>query len=116
MGVPWLLVVLAFATALIVHMASESLWDRRPLDGILLTLLQYLLAVRAIIGIEGVFNDPALDWRLIYSDVGTAMVTLPGDPDRGARRAPRPTASPCSPSACSGPGLAALWWWLGRPT
>jgi hypothetical protein len=77
MGIPWLLVMIAFAVAAIVHLASEKVWRERPLDGVLLALLQYLLVVRAIIGIEGVFNDPAVDWQLIYSDVGTALVALP---------------------------------------
>jgi hypothetical protein len=115
MGIPWLLVLLAFAMATIVHMASESLWDHRPLDGILLALLQYLLVVRAIIGIEGVFNDPALDWRLIYSDIGTAMVTLPTIliAVRGPAETHRVTL--LSMGVLLILAMAALWWWLGRP-
>lgn len=77
MGVPWLLLLIAFATALLVHAASERHWLTDRLDGQILILAQFLLALRAAIGISGVFADPALDWRLIYADIGTAMVALP---------------------------------------
>jgi hypothetical protein len=115
MGIPWLLVLLAFAMALILHMSSVSLWEHRPLDGILLALLQYLLVVRAIIGIEGVFNDPALDWRLIYSDVGTAMVALPAILVAVRRRTETDHVTLISLGLFLILALAALWWWLGTP-
>jgi hypothetical protein len=115
MGIPWLLVLLAGAMALLVHLASERLWEERPLDGILLALLQYLLVVRAIIGIEGVFNDPALDWRLIYSDVGTAMITLPVILVAVRRRSESNLATLISFALFLILSLAALWWWLGTP-
>jgi len=115
MGIPWLLVLLAFSVALIIHAASASLWQRDRLDAVLLHLLQYLLVVRAIIGIEGVFNDPALDWQRIYADVGTAMVTLPA-----ILIAIRPRDSVDRLGLLSLGlflllALAALWWWLGAP-
>jgi len=115
MGIPWLLVLLAFGLALIVHLASETLWQLRPLDGVLLALLQYLLAVRAIVGIEGVFNDPALGWPLIYSDVGTAMVTLPMILIAARRREETSLTALLALGLFLLMALASLWWWLGRP-
>ena len=115
MGIPWLLVLLAFAVALMVHAASERLWQRNKLDGQILAVAQYLLVLRAIIGIEGVFNDPALDWRLIYSDVGTALIALPAILVAVRRREDIGFAAVASLGLFVLMALAALWWWLGRP-
>jgi hypothetical protein len=115
MGIPWLLVLLAFGVALMVHLASEPLWQHRPLDGVLLALLQYLLVVRAVVGIEGVFNDPALDWQLIYSDVGTAMVALPAILLAARRREETNLTALSSIGLFLVMALASLWWWLGTP-
>ena len=115
MGIPWLLVFIAFAASFMVHAASERLWQQRPLDGIILTLLQYLLVVRAVVGIEGVFNDAALNWRLIYGDVGTAMVVLPAIMIAARRRDETNGTQLLSIAIFLVTALAALWWWLGRP-
>jgi hypothetical protein len=115
MGIPWLLVMLAFAVAALVHMGSEKVWRERPLDGVLLALLQYLLVVRAIIGIEGVFNDPAIDWQLIYADVGTALVALPAIMIATRRRDETGLTAVLSMGLFVLLALGALWWWLGAP-
>lgn len=115
MGIPWLLVLTAFAVALVVHAAGERLWQRRPLDGILLALLQYLLVVRALVGIDGVFNDTALDWRLIYGDVGTAMVALPAILIAARHRDETKGSVLLSIALFLAMALGALWWWLGTP-
>ena len=115
MGIPWLLLLIAAGMAFIIHAASESLWQRRPLDGILLALLQYMLVVRAVIGIEGVFNDASLDWRAIYGDVGTAMIALPAILIAARRRDETSLTALASIALFAVPALAALWWWLGAP-
>ena len=115
MGIPWLLIMLAFATAFIIHAASEKVWRDRPLDGILLSLVQYLLVVRAIIGIEGVFNDAALNWRLIYADVAVAMVALPAILIAVRRRDESALSTLAAAGIFLALALAAIWWWLGRP-
>lgn len=115
MGIPWLLLLIAAGMALIVHAASESLWQRRPLDGILLALIQYLLVVRGMVGIEGVFNDASLDWRAIYGDIGTAMVALPVILLAARRRDETNVTALASIALFAAPALGALWWWLGRP-
>ncbi len=115
MGIPWLLVMLAFAIALITHAASEKLWRDKPLDSILLSLVQYLLVVRAIIGIEGVFNDAALNWRLIYADAAVAMVALPAILIAVRRRDESALSTLAAVGIFLALALAAVWWWLGRP-
>jgi hypothetical protein len=115
MGIPWMLVLIAFSVALMVHAASERLWQRRPLDGIVLTLLQYLLVVRAAVGIEGVFNDADLNWRLIYGDIGTAMVVLPAILIAVRRRDETSLTALLAIAIFVATALGALWWWLGRP-
>lgn len=115
MGIPWTLVLLAFAVALVVHAASERVWLRNRLDGQVLILAQYLLVLRAIIGIEGVFADPALDWRIIYADVGTALVALPAILIAARRRSESSLITLGSVALFAILALAALWWWLGAP-
>lgn len=115
MGIPWLLIMLAFATAFIIHAASVKLWRDRPLDGILLSLVQYLLVVRAIIGIEGVFNDAALNWRLIYADAAVAMVALPAILIAARRRDESDHSTLAAIAIFLALALGAIWWWLGRP-
>lgn len=115
MGIAWLLVWLAAAVAIVVHVASERLWLRNRLDGQLLALVQYLLVLRAIIGIEGVFADPALDWRLIYGDVGVALVTLPAILIAVRRRDEVSLATLVWVAVFVAAALAGLWWWLGAP-
>jgi len=115
MGIPWLLVLLAFSVALVVHAASAALWQRDRLDAVLLHLLQYLLVVRAIIGIEGVFNDASLDWRRIYADIGAAMATLPAILVAIRPRDAISRIEIASVALFMLLALAALWWWLGTP-
>ncbi len=115
MGIPWLLVILAFAVALVVHASGETYWSIHRLDGQILVLAQYLLVVRALVGIDGVFADPAVDWRTIYGDVGTAMIALPMILISIRRQA---DLSLTTASALAGfvvVALASLWWWLGPP-
>ena len=115
MGIPWMLVLIAFAVALVVHASGETYWSIHRLDGQLLALTQYLLVVRAIIGIDGVFADPALDWRTLYSDVGTAMVTLPAVLIAVRRRGDLSFTTAVSLVLFVAVALASLWWWLGAP-
>jgi hypothetical protein len=107
--------MLAGAVALVIHAASESAWQRNRLDGVLLTLVQYLLVLRIIIGVEGVFNDSVLNWRLIYADVGTALVTLPAILIAVRRREDASFNTIASVALFVVMALAALWWWLGTP-
>ena len=115
MGIPWLLVILAGAVALVIHGASEKVWRTHALDGLILTVAQYLLVVRAIIGIEGVFSDPAIDWRTIYGDIGTALVVLPVILVSVRRREDTSLTALASLAGFSVAAFAALWWWLGQP-
>lgn len=115
MGIPWLLVILAFAVALVVHASGEAYWSVHRLDGQILVLAQYLLVVRALVGIDGVFADSAIDWRTIYGDIGTAMVTLPAILISIRRRADLSLTTAAVLVAFVAVALASLWWWLGPP-
>lgn len=114
LGFPWLLVALAAAVALLFHLASEKTWQRDRLDGILFALTLYLLTLRTMIAIEGVFVDPAIDWRLAYSESGMALVALPAL--LVAIRSPCNTnpSVPLSIILFSGAAYASLWLWLGE--
>ncbi|HEY0327183.1 MAG TPA: hypothetical protein VGC46_14555, partial [Allosphingosinicella sp.] len=115
MSIPWLLVVIAFAVALVVHASGETYWTVHRLDGQILVLAQYLLAVRALVGIDGVFADPAVDWRTVYGDVGTAMVTLPAILISIRRRDDLSLTMAAALAVFVVVALASLWWWLGPP-
>ncbi|MFN3726688.1 MAG: hypothetical protein ACK4SZ_10320 [Allosphingosinicella sp.] len=115
MGIPWLLVILAFAVALVVHTSGEAYWSVHRLDGQILVLTQYLLVVRTLVGIDGVFADPAIDWRTIYGDVGTAMVAIPAILISIRRRADLTLTTAAALAAFVAVALASLWWWLGPP-
>jgi hypothetical protein len=115
MAIPWLLVMLAAAVALVVHAASERLWQDNRLDGQVLAVTQYLLVLRAIIGVEGVFNDSAIDWRLIFGDAGTALVVLPMILVAARRRSETSVMTLLSLAGFTILALASLWWWLGPP-
>lgn len=113
MGAPWLLALLAGAVALVIHVAGARAWRRDPVDGLVLAVVQYLLVLRAIIGVDGVFADVALDWRRIYSDVGVAMATLPFALLAVRRRGELGPAAALAAAGFVGLALAALWLWLG---
>ncbi|MDB5667482.1 MAG: hypothetical protein JWL74_432 [Alphaproteobacteria bacterium] len=115
MAIPWLLVILAFAVALVVHASGEAYWSVHRLDGQILVLAQYLLVVRALVGVDGVFADPALDWRTIYGDLGTAMVAIPAILISTRRRADLSLTTAAALAGFVAVALAALWWWLGPP-
>lgn len=115
MSIPWLLVILAFAVALVVHASGETYWSVHRLDGQILVLAQYLLVVRALVGVDGVFADPAVDWRTIYGDVGTAMVAIPAILISIRRRDDITLTTGATLAAFVAVALASLWWWLGPP-
>jgi hypothetical protein len=115
MGVPWPLVLLAALVALMIHAASERLWEREALDGLILAVAQYLLVLRAIIGIEGVFNDTGVDWRAIYTDVGTALVVLPCILVSARRREETSLGTIAALGGFAAAAFGALWLWLGAP-
>lgn len=78
MVMPWMLLWIAIAAALVVHLASSRVWARGyAADGVVLALTQFLLALRAVIGIEGAFVDTALDWPTIYGESAIDLVALP---------------------------------------
>jgi hypothetical protein len=115
LAMPALLLALAVACALIYHLASVGRWARDPLDGVLLSLLQYLLSLRAVIAIEGVFADPAIAWRQAYSEVGTAMIALPALLISVRALRDESPQSPLMLILFAIGAHGALWWWLGPP-
>ncbi|MCU0884355.1 MAG: hypothetical protein MUC44_05300 [Beijerinckiaceae bacterium] len=77
MRLPWLLFWVCAAAALCFHALCRQIWASDPAFGIILAIAQFLLALRAIIGIEGVMIDPDIPWRAVYAELATAMVALP---------------------------------------
>jgi hypothetical protein len=113
MGAPLLLLAIAISAAIIFHLASSRLWLTDRLDSVIFALAQYLVTVRAIIGIEAVFVDPGLDWRVVYADVGVAMVAVPAILLAARRRADLDFVTLTSVAGFAAAAFAALWWWLG---
>lgn len=75
--IPWFLFGLTLLSVLFVHALSERHWMENRVDSVLIGLVQYLLIVRALIGVRGVFLDTAADLSDVCFDAGAAIVSLP---------------------------------------
>jgi hypothetical protein len=75
--IPWFLLGLTVLSVVIVHALSERYWMENRVDSVLVGLVQYLLVVRALIGVRGVFLDTAADLSDVCFDAGAAIVSLP---------------------------------------
>jgi hypothetical protein len=113
MNAPVLLALIAIASAFLFHLAGSSAWAADPLDSVVFALAQFLVVARAIIGIEAVFADPALDWRLIYADAGVALVAVPAVLLALRPRAQLDLVTLGSVSGFAAAVFIALRWWLG---
>ena len=74
---PWpaALIVLAWTLSLLV--VCRDLFHRRPVLWTILCLLQWLLALRLLIGLASATADPTLEWREILGDAAIAYVAVP---------------------------------------
>lgn len=115
MSIPWMLVIIAMAGAAVVHLVSAETWKREPHEGLIVALVQFLLALRAVIAAEGAMIDPDIPWRELFGEAAMAMAALPSV--LIALRT-RDTADLFAFAALAVFNLllfAALWQWLGQP-
>ncbi|MDB5456982.1 MAG: hypothetical protein JWP92_2567 [Caulobacter sp.] len=77
LATPWpaVLIVLAWTASLL--LARRDLFHRRPALWTILSLLQWLLALRLLIGLAAAKADPTLNWREILGDAAVAYVAVP---------------------------------------
>ena len=74
---PWLLLWISICVAAATHLASARVWTIDRVDSVVLSLTQFLLALRAVISVEGTLMDTGQDWHSIFSEAGVAMIALP---------------------------------------
>ncbi len=75
--IPWCLFGLGLIALLFVHACCERYWADHPVDGLIVALVQYLLILRMLIGVRGVFLDSQANLAEIGFDAGAAMICLP---------------------------------------
>ena len=74
---PWIVVFVAALSGVVLYVTLKEAWLRNPVACLLTAGLQLLLAIRWLVGWEGVFLDETLDWRAVMISDGVAYVTLP---------------------------------------
>jgi hypothetical protein len=115
MSIPWMLVIIAMAGAAVVHLVAAETWKREPHEGLIVALVQFLLALRAVIAAEGAMIDPDIPWRELFGEAAMAMAALPSVLIALRNR---DTADPFAFAALAVFNLllfAGLWQWLGQP-
>ena len=74
---PWIVVFVAALSGVVLYVTLKEAWLRNPVACLLTAALQLLLAIRWLVGWEGVFLDETLDWRAVMISDGVAYLTLP---------------------------------------
>ncbi len=75
--IPWCLFALAAASLIFVHAVSEGYWIANRTDSVVIGLVQYLIAVRALIGVRGVFLDTGTDLSGVCVDLALSLTCIP---------------------------------------
>ncbi|MBO9546329.1 hypothetical protein [Caulobacter sp.] len=74
---PWPAALVVLAWTACVVLLCRDLFHRRLALWAVLSLLQFLLTLRLLIGLAAAQADPTLDWREILGDATVAYVTVP---------------------------------------
>ncbi len=114
-AIPWSLLGLGAVISLLVGFCSVRYWTTHRVDSAICGLIHYLVMLRLLIGVRGIFLDPALSTVEVFGDVGAAIIGLPV-----IAMALRPaTVFGTKARAVSGGiaaiGFALLYGWLVKP-
>lgn len=74
---PWFLLPAVALTAFVLAVGCGEVWMEAPLALLVIVALQFLLALRFVIGVEGAFLDTTLDWRTVLLDNAVNAVAIP---------------------------------------
>lgn len=74
---PWFLVVLAAVNALVLYALRARDWRENRLEAMIVLALQWMLMLRILVGVAGIYNDATQSRSEVLLDVATAYLALP---------------------------------------
>jgi|GEM_PF-7095391 len=113
--IPWLAFAVTLGWALLVPIAQRRVWAAAPANAIILTALQFLLALRLLVAIGAVALDPRRGWS---EPVGGALIAYVAVPLLLIALTPRPGGQPRDllwPALFAGAVTAAVTQAFGDP-
>ena len=75
--IPWFLVILFAVNAAVLFRLRAISWQDARAELCVVLILQWMLALRALIGVAGLYANPSLSRSAVLLDAGMAYVSLP---------------------------------------
>ncbi|MBA4053064.1 MAG: hypothetical protein C0472_14540 [Erythrobacter sp.] len=75
--IPWFLLIVFAVNATVVYVLRASAWRMARAELCIVLIVQWMLTLRALIGVAGLYADPGLVRSVVVMDVGMAFACAP---------------------------------------